>query len=298
MSAHLSRSLLAGACAALLCAACKPASDSGSEPATASPAQIAAEQPAAPGQDAAGTEAQALAFLKSVYGDAATLAGEWSAHPTDKVFAEKEPASDTPATRKVCARQNVQQDGQAMLLLAVCGQAADFGHPTPGLNDFFLLQTRDGGMQPVARAHMEAFGSMGSAGDVAIERFGAQLYGFLVDSGFTNMGLTTSSHTVVLPKGDTFIEAARFRSGLEYDDPENCQGDGPCDSPKAFDIDFKLDIDASQPDAAVYPLQISESGNACGKPAQGRYTLTLDPATRTYAVPPALEREGCETDTP
>lgn len=242
--------------------------------------------------------AQVSSFLRSAYGDAAKADGEWTAQPADKRLAEQsadgEPAPAQAAGRKVCAQQVVQLDGQPHLLLAVCGSPADFGHPTSGINDFFLLQPRGDSLVATAQAHTQEFGSMGTPGQVSIKQLGAQLYGFLVTGGFTNMGMTTSSTTVLLPKGDTFVQAATFNDHQDNAMAEQCEDLSGCKSPSYFNIEYPLSIDSANPGAAAYPLQISAVGTACGKPAQGQYTLTLDPATMTYAVPAALTTEGCE----
>jgi len=132
---------------------------------------------------------------------------------------------------------------------------------------------------------------------VDVQEFGADLYVFVVESGFHNMGPSVQTPHVVLPKGDGFVDAGWFRESLGNEDwMEGCRERGDCGPVEAYDIDFELDVDDSDPAAAAYPLQVTESGTACGKPADAQYRLTLDLATMTYAVPAALQREGCTTD--
>jgi hypothetical protein len=281
--------------AALLAAACKPSADAPAEdpvtPAQQAPA-AADMPPAAQPAHARHDDAAISAFLVSTYGPDATLSGEWAKLPNDRALLAEGGEQDGAVTRRVCAHERTQYTSRPAVLLAVCGTPKDFGHPTPGITDFFLLQGEP--LAVVAQSHLQAFGSMGSAGEIDAERFGADLPGFIVESGFTGQGHTTINRTVLLPKGNAFVEAATFLGGMDDDTlREGCKGSDAsfCAADKAYDIDFDLDIDDSNAAAPSYPLQVHEEGNACGKPRNARYTLTLDSAAMTYAVPPALRRE-------
>lgn len=277
-------------------AACSPAGDpaANAAPAQADAPAIAPTQPALP--PAAIDDTTLAAFLASTYGPSAKPTGEWSTAPTDTGL-RTEGESDGQVIRTVCEREPVTRAGQPALLLAVCGTVQGAGHPATGVNDFFVLRREGDALAADASAHMLEFGSSGSPGEVDAERFGADLYGFVVESGFYNMGQSVQTRHVVLPKDGSFVDAGWFRESLANEDwMEGCRERGDCGPVKAFDIEFELDIDDSDAAAAAYPLQVTESGTACGKPADAQYRLTLDPATMTYAVPAALQREGCTTD--
>ncbi len=249
--------------------------------------------PAETGTTTAITETAVAAFLATQYGSGAKLVGKWTGAPVDAALKQAGEA-DGAVTRHVCAREDAAVGGRAAVLLAVCGTPGDFGHPTPGITDFFLLQDDAGTLAAAARAHKQEYGSMGNAGEVDVERFGADLYGFEIESGFFNMGEGVETRAIVLPKDGGFIESGWLRKSMRYGEGmDDCDERGDCPA-DGYEIEFDLDIDASDPQAAAYPLLVRESGTACRKPAQGEYRLLLDPATLTYAVPKALQREsGC-----
>lgn len=280
--------------AALALPACRqqPEAEAAASVASAPATATSAQAMPAPIDDAAIDR-----YLATIYGTGASVSREWNTAPHDAALKAKQGESDGAVTRKLCARKEIVHAGQPALLLAICGKPKDFGHPTPGLTDLFLLRADAGQLAPVARADFEEFGSMGDTGTVEPARFGADLYGFVVNSGFFNMGQGVETRTVLLHKGDSFQEAGWFRASLDNTQAQTgCKERGDCKPDTAYDIDFAMKIDDSQPDAAAYPLLITESGTACGEPADAQHRLTLDPATLRYAVPAALQRETCAVE--
>ncbi len=268
-------------------------------PAAATAVDTTATTPAAPSAatdtTAAITDAAIAAFLATQYGSGAKLVGKWTGAPVDAAL--KQPGeTDGTVTRRVCAHEGASIGGRAAALVAVCGTPGDFGHPTPGITDFFLLNEDAGTLVAAARAHKQEYGSMGNVGDVDVERFGADLYGFEVERGFFNMGEGVETRAILLPKQGGFVEAGWLRKSMSYGEGmDDCDERGDCPA-DGYDIEFDLEIDDSDPRAAAYPLLVRESGTACLKPAQGEHRLLLDAATLTYAVPKALQREaGCQT---
>ncbi|MDN5780760.1 MAG: hypothetical protein L0H23_01840 [Luteimonas sp.] len=277
---------------ALALAACAPAGDSAAGIAPVDDPAVAPR----PAATQAGTidDAEVSAFLASTYGPAAAQPGEWKTMPADAAFKAEGGESDGQVVRSVCERESVTLAGQPAVLLAVCGTVQDAGHPAAGVNDFFLLQRSGDALATVASAHMAEFGSRGSPGEVDIERFGADLYGFVVETGFYNMGQSVGTRHVLLPRGRDFVDAGWFRDSLGNEDwMKGCGERGDCGPGDAYDIDFDLHVDDSDPAAAAYPLLVTETGTACGKPADAQYRMVLDPASMTYAVPAALRRDGC-----
>ena len=297
MSRRTHKTLLALSLLPLI-AACQPAdAPQGTAAPSASPdtAPAPADNAAFP-TDVSPAGDAVTTFLNSIYGPRAKVAGEWTGVPADASFHAKEgEASDGAVTRRVCEQETTEYNGQPAVLLAVCGIPKDFGHPTPGITDFFLLQGQP--LASVAKAHLQQFGSMGSVGEIDSERFGANLPGFIVEGGFTGQGHTEVKQTLLLPKDGGFHEAASFLSAL-HDNVlrEGCKGDSAiCPPGKAYDIEFDLDIDDGNKSATAYPLTVHEEGKACGKSVDTRHTLTLDSATLKYNVPAALRRElACE----
>lgn len=290
---RFSRSLLVAALAAA-CAACAPADG----PAPSAPANEAAPQPATAGATTPSSpdtidDAAVSAFLVSIYGAGARTEGEWTHPPADAAF-RAEGEADSQVTRTVCAREPARVGGRPALLLAVCGAVQDAGHPAAGTNDFFLLQGGGDKLAATASAHMAEFGSRGAPGKVEAARLGADLYGFVVESGFYNMGQGVQTRHVVLPKQGAFADAGWFNASLTNEDwIAGCRDSGQCTANDAYAVDFEFAIDDTDAGAKAYPLLVREKGTACGKPADARYRLELDPASMTYAVPAALQRQSC-----
>lgn len=280
--------------ALLLLAACQPSASSADADPASSPAALAVPPGPSKREGASAMDDGLAGFLTYVYGPAARLQGEWNTVPIDvTVRARAGETANGTVTRRICERKDATLSGERTVLLAVCGTPQQAGHATPGFTDLYVLQQQDGAWVARARRHFEQFGSMGSSGEVDGERLGAALAGFIVESGFTGQGHTVVNRTVLLPRDGGFHEAATFLAGMDDDVlREGCDGDAAaCPPGQAYDIDFVLDIDDSDPAASAYPLRVHEAGNACGRPVDARHVLTLDAATLTYAVPPALKRE-------
>ena len=172
-----------------LASACNAPTSETADRATTPPTKSATAPSATTG--AAVDDAAMQGFLASIYGASARLKGEWKAVPIDAAYRDDDVGSEEDVTREVCEDETVTLAGVPTRLVAVCGTVADAGHPTPGINDFFMLQSEGGQVLAKSRAHMEAYGSMGFPGDVDVVQLGPDLWGFEVESGFTNMGYTT-----------------------------------------------------------------------------------------------------------
>lgn len=282
------------ACVAL--AGCQPQADDQANRSAAAPAAPAPAASAPASVDNAALDG----FLASVYGEGASRTQAWTHPPLQAAFADSEtdPGESEEVTRQLCADESISSGGQPARLIAICGQPEDFGHPTPGLTDFFLLRMQGGKAVASAQQHLQAFGSMGNPGEVKAIQLGADLWGFVVRSSFINMGYNVSTSSLVLPKDGGFQEAGFLRSHIDnLGAVEACQDvESACTAPEAFDIDFALEPDRSNPAAPYWPLLVSESGPACGKPADATYRITLDPASMRYRIPNILKRETCKDD--
>lgn len=282
--------LATGISAGLLLAACNAP--------TPAPSTTAATPPSTSGSPkataAAPDDAAVQGFLTALYGPSAKRDGEWKGVPVQAAYRDQDAGEREAVTRQVCEDKTVTIAGVPSRLLAVCGRPDDFGHPTPGLNDFFLLQAEGGRAVARAQAHL-AYGSMGQPGDVDAVQLGPDLWGFAVDSGFTNMGQTTGSRSFVIPRDGAFHDAGFIRTDLSNAMAEDCDDGKPCTSPTAYDIEFDIQPDRSAA-GPVWPLQVRESGHACGTPATAQHRVEFDAATQAYRVPRILKREGCADD--
>lgn len=283
---RLTACLLTAACATVL-VACGGTAPTPAAPATdATPASAApSAAPVAPSGAAATPDMGdvGLRALRRLYGADARLDGPWTGVPVDAAVRLPNEAAGA-VTREVCARGPGASARET--LLAVCGRMADFGHVTPGVVD--LLVVGNDAVPNAVGLSLRDIGSMGDPGDVTYHRFGATLGGFEVDSGFTNMGETSGTRRIFLPRNGRFEEAAWMRSAIERG--TGCTGTA-CDT--AMDVEFTLRIDTLDPAAAVYPLQVSEDGRECGQPVARRHTLPFDAGTFRYVVPERLKRDGC-----
>ena len=286
-----------GLLACALIAACQPQADG---QATAQPAATSNTTSTTSSAPTAVDNVALDGFLAAVYGHGASRTRPWVHAPLQASFRDTETEANAPenVTRQLCADESVIQGGQPARLIAICGQPEDYGHPTPGLTDFFLLRMQDGKAVAAAQQHLQEYGSMGNPGEVKAMQLGADLWGFVVRSSFSNMGYTASTWGLVLPKDGGFHDAGFFRSHIDnLGLVEGCDdASQPCTAPKAFNINFALDTDRSNPTAAHWPLVVSESGPACEKPATATHRVLLDPSTLRYQVPNILKRETCEDD--
>ncbi|MCD9029347.1 hypothetical protein LDO26_14190 [Luteimonas sp. BDR2-5] len=238
-------------------------------------------------------------FLVAHYGELAQLSGDWPGTPV-----AGSGLGDAAASREVCTRAPVGSEDAPAELLAVCGVPDGAGHATAAITDFFLLRAAgdgaDGngaagrGVIAKARAHQQTFGSLGAVSGIEVRRLGARRHGFLVESGFTGQGITIGTYSLVVPRGDGFHEAAWLRSSIDNAGMlADCPGADDCDGDATFDVAYDLAIDDSRPDADAYALLVREHGDLCGRRVDTVHRLAFDAATGTWAVPAALQREGC-----
>lgn len=217
-------------------------------------------------------------YLVTQYGELAQLVGTWPGHPVAAGLGED------AAEREVCARAAIGTADTPAELVAVCGVPDGAGHVTGALVDLFLLEADDGRAVAAARQHLTDYGSSGDVADVRVQRFGAALYGVMIEDGFTGQGITVGARSLLLPHAGGFREAATVRSSLEH-------VQAPDD---ALDLAFDLTVDDRDRKAPAWPLVVREHGEACGRYVDREYRLAFDPATGTWPVPAALQRDSCD----
>ncbi|UNK41984.1 hypothetical protein MNO14_13650 [Luteimonas sp. S4-F44] len=217
-------------------------------------------------------------YFVTQYGELAQLIGTWPGAPIAPGLGAD------PAEREVCARAAVGSADAPAELVAVCGIPDGAGHVTSALVDLFLLEAGDGLAVAAARQHLTDYGSSGDVADVRVQRFGAALYGVVIEDGFTGQGITVGARSLLLPHAGGFREAATVRSSLEHDQaPED-----------ALDLAFDLTVDDRDRQAPAWPLVVREHGQACGRHVDREYRLAFDPATGTWPIPAALQRDRCD----
>lgn len=277
-----------------LLGACQPADPPAAAalPATMPEALQPADAPlaAAGMEDAAvGLSGAAVrAYLVSQYGELAQLSGDWPGTPV-----AGQALGDAPALREVCARAGVGTVAAPAELVAVCGIPDGAGHVTAAITDFFLLSGDPAA--PTAKAHLQVFGSTGDIADIEIRRFGPDLHGFVIDSGFTGQGLTVLNRSIVLPRAATFHEAATLPGAIDNRGAmHGCAERDDCDPDAAFDVTFDFVVDNRDAAATAWPLRVRERGEVCGRQIDTTHAVPFDAATATWSVPAALQRSGCD----
>lgn len=228
-------------------------------------------------------------FLVHQYGELAQLQGDWPGVPLAADLGRRD------AMREVCAREAIGTPDAPAELVAVCGVPDGAGHVDTALTDFFLLRAEGAGVAAEARQHMDMFGSTGDVVDVAVRRFGPRVFGFVVEEGFTAQGVTVGSIAIVLPEGEGFGLAAHLRSSLDnLGAMTACAERGDCADDAGYDLGFTLEIDRRDAGAAVWPLRVRESGEACGRRVERTHQVPYDMGSGRWTVPAVLQRDGCE----
>ncbi|WP_305805270.1 hypothetical protein [Stenotrophomonas sp. YIM B06876] len=275
----------------LLASAALAACSSETPPAASSKAVRVLDNRAAPAPAAVLEESErqrrVLAFLSGRYGAAASGSDAWRDQ-----WHDSEVQALRPVHRHLCGNHAVMVDGVQHSLLAVCANLDEAASPEPGRIDFIVLRATAGdGLEVVMERLNDAHGSHGVPGEVSVLQLGAQRYGYRIDSGWFGQGYSLQTQSLLAMTGDGLHEAGSLRrhidNGGAYDcASEDCAG-------KLFDVDFRLTADASQPDLAIWPLQVSESGTDCAGPLAREHRLAFDPVQGRYRIPETLQREGC-----
>lgn len=229
------------------------------------------------------------AFLVTQYGPLAQLQGDWPGTPV------ADGLGTDAASREVCARAPIGTPDTPAELVAICGVPDGAGHVTSALTDFFLLRETDSVVSANAHAHMDRFGSSGDVADISVHQVGPRRYGFMVEDGFTGQGITIGNTSLVMPDGAGFKVAASLRSSLDnLGAMAGCAERDNCTQDAAYDLAFDLGIDDRDATAAVWPLRVRERGDGCGRRIDRTYQVPFDAAAGMWAVPPELQRDGCD----
>ena len=241
--------------------------------------------PQAPGKV---TDAEAQRLLREVYGEPATLTGEWPAKSGAR--GEDEIA---PTARTVCADSGADTPGPRRI--AVCTSFADAGHAQSGEVDLFLLLDPRGGQTRArigARERGVQTGSWGTPGDVTFQEIGPGRIAFALASGYSNMGWSTGHVSLYHAESDRFENVLSIATDLSNGgacDPDEDRG---CRA-REIDLTCTLRFDRARIDAGRYAASIAVSGTRGGRKVARTIPVPFE-AGRYRIDAKTLQRDGCD----
>jgi hypothetical protein len=247
----------------------------------------AALTPLPPGQI---SDQDAVRLLKGAYkGESMTLTGDWSAkhrYPGD------DNSEAVAVSRNVCADSG--RDAYGPRMIAVCTSYEEAGHVTPGLVDLWLLLDPRN-QQPARIGASErdiASGGFGTPGQVSFFAVGPARTAFAVDSGYANMGWSTSVRTLYFAESDRFEKVLSFGTELSNGGACDPDEDAMCKK-KSIGLECTLRADTAKVTQGFYAMRLEVKGQRGGKPANRRIAIPFQ--NGTYRVPQQqLERRGCD----
>jgi hypothetical protein len=243
--------------------------------------------PPAPGQV---TDEDAVRLLKSAYEDEAVgLAGEWSAM---QALPDDDDSERVAASRTICADSGREAYGPRMI--AVCTSFNEAGHVTPGLVDLWLLLDPRSGRPARVGASKRgiATGGFGTPGEVGFFAVGPARTAFALDSGYSNMGWSSSIRTLYFAENDRFDELLSVGTLLDNGGACDPSEDKACRE-RSISIECTLRANTAKVDGGYYALRIEAKGQRGGKPLKA--SIPIPRKSGAYAPPQArLVKEGCD----
>jgi hypothetical protein len=176
------------------------------------------------------------------------------------------------------------------LYLLVAGEAVDEkgepngAHATAGLVGAFVVEEHNGHGEIIASdAHLSIgeYG-VGPTGWKLLQLGPSDYWGWQNTAGGGNQGVFGSWYSILAPYGKKIRDLGGFLASFE--DSGRCTNK-QCER-SSSDLESKLAIDASQPNAKVYPLQITVTGKYRGKKLTPKtWTLPFDTQSWKYVQP-------------
>lgn len=247
----------------------------------------AALTPPPPGQV---SDEDAVRLLKTAYANEPVgLAGEWSAKYR---MPDEDAAEPVAVTRSICADSGREAYGPRMI--AVCTAFDDAGHVTPGLVDLWLLlDAREGQPARVGASKRDIqTGGFGTPGDVGFFAVGPARTAFALDSGYSNMGWSSSIRTLYFAESDRFEELLSV--GTVLDNGGSCGMLEDEDCRKTWlALSCSLQAETANAPQGFYPLRVEVKGERHGKRADRSIPIPFE--NGAYRVPTqTLVRQGCD----
>ncbi len=247
----------------------------------------AALTPLAPSQV---SDEDAVRLLKTAYSNEAVgFAGEWSARQRSPDDEDSEPVD---VSRTVCADSG--RDGYGPRMVAICTSFTDAGHVTPGLVDLWLLLDARGEQSARIGASKRgiASGGFGTPGDVSFFAIGPARTAFALDSGYSNMGWSTSVRTLYFAESDRFETVLNFATALDNSGTCDPSEDASCKK-NSISVECSMHADIGNIERGFYAMRIDVNGERSGKPI--KRSIAIASENGAYRLPEAqLASEGCD----
>lgn len=296
-------------CAALLAtlAGCggQPADTPAADVAPAAPAAVAeAPRQLAPAE----RHARLVAFISQRYGGNASHDSAW-----------RDRAGNRPVHRYICLDTTTEWQGTEHSVLAVCSNRDDAHHDEPGLVDLLLLRPdANGGLEVAAQLLDHPSGLGGVASAPSVVQLGRDIPALLLQTPVASPTAARTDAELLAADGSALRPVARFV--LQLDNQQQLQCHGPAEQPAADDdtgdspwppqqnpaaappadpadcdagllqlaTRWKADSSAAGP---WWPLDIEQTGVACGSAVAIHQRLDYDPGQRRYSA--ARLTEAC-----
>lgn len=231
--------------------------------------------------------ADALRLLKTAYGEAVKFKGEW---PASAAYVKQHVL---PAHRKICLDSGAGRPGPRYI--AVCTSFDQAGHADGGMVDLWLLlDARAPGGKPKVGARIRDIqtGGWGSPGAVRFIEIGSGRTAFALESGYTQMGWSTSNVTIYHAEIERFVEMLTVSTQLDNSGVCDPSEDRECRN-KSIDLDCVLRADTTRETNGFYHLAVDVGGERGGRKV--KRTISIPYQNGAYQVPTtALQRDGCD----
>jgi hypothetical protein len=165
-------------------------------------------------------------------------------------------------------------------------------HACGGLMGMAVLEETGNALDLIARNDLAT--SFGSWGDIppeeafTLRRIGQDdLYGWVIETGYTGQGYTYLSHFIHAPIGDRIIEIGSMPAG--FDDLGNCDDNGTnlMNGEKCTAYSVSLDF-VENAAAKLYDAVMRYSGYRHGETIDPVFTAKFDDATLAYELPDGM----------
>lgn len=194
---------------------------------------------------------------------------------------------------KIDREDHIKADTGQRLYLLMAGDAVDEqgevngGHVTSGLIAAFIIEEQNGKTEIIASESDIQMGSYGSAPTQwQLIKLGAGDYwGWKNTHSYGNQGIFGGRYALLAPYGKKIRDIANLPS--DYTNGGACREDDEKKCAQiSTEIESKLSVDDSDPNAKVYPLKITVTGRVKGKELPAKtWTLPFDTKKWFYIEP-------------
>ena len=190
---------------------------------------------------------------------------------------------------KICAQQDVPTAFGTEMLLAACKLPVSSDLYNQGVDawDLYVLRRDSIGHLFVASSALGVDTTQGGIpGPVNIRRFGANLYGFVIDMTADRTTHLQTMQAVYLPSDEDVVGVALVDTELDTEASQACKASRSA----CVHLHYDLQIDQANPLLPLYPLRVQVHGTDQDKEVHWSVDVPFDKPTGTYKVPVVLQR--------